>query len=143
VIRYFDAGALAKRYVAETYSEAVADLLSEGTAVTGRLSEAELASAFARRHREGSLTLRERDRLLDAMLQDMDSLYVVEISPEVSRSASRLLMRHRLRARDALHLASAVALAAQAKATVQFVAFDTALNKAAEREGLDLAVWPR
>ena len=141
MIRYFDASALAKRYVAEPHSKAVSRLLSEGAAATGRLSEAEIASALGRRHREGSLTLAERNRLLEVMLQDMDSLYVVEISLEVSRLACRLLMRHRLRAGDALHLASALMLAAQAKLTVQFVAFDAALNKAAEKEGLDLVAW--
>ena len=140
MITYFDASALAKRYLAEVKSRAVNQLLAESTAVTGRLSESELASALARRHREGSLTLTDRDRLLDIMLRDMDSLYVVEISSEVSELACRLLMQHRLRAGDALHLASALTLAARTNLNVQFVAFDAALNEAAKKERLEIPV---
>jgi predicted nucleic acid-binding protein len=140
LIRYFDASALAKRYVAEPHSKAVARLISDETAITGRLSEPEVASALARRHREGKLSLTERDRLLEAMQQDMASLYVAEISPEVSSLACRLLMRHKLRAGDSLHLASALILASRTNLTVQFVGFDEALNEAARQEGLELPV---
>ena len=138
MIRYFDASALVKRYVEEDHSREVARLLSASTAVTCRLSESEIASALARRHREGSLPLAARNRLLAAMRHDVDSLYVVEISPEVSAAAVRILMRHRLRAGDALQLASALTLAGRSDLEIQFVSFDQSLNEAASREGLAL-----
>ena len=109
----------------------------DGIAATGRLSEPEMASALARRQREGSFALAERNRLLEAMQQDMASLYVVEISPEVSALACRLLMRHKLRAGDSLHLASALILAERSSLKVQFVGFDEDLNEAARQEGLE------
>ena len=109
----------------------------DGIAATGRLSEHEMASALARRQREGSFALAERNRLLEAMQQDMASLYVVEISPEVSALACRLLMRHKLRAGDSLHLASALILAERSSLKVQFVGFDEDLNEAARQEGLE------
>lgn len=138
MIRYFDASALAKRYVAEPESKVVEHLLSDGIAVTCRQSEAEIASALARRRREGVLTAAVRDRLLASMQRDMASLYVVEVSPEVSAHACRLLMRHKLRAGDALHLASALVLLGRSDITVQFVAYDQALNEAALKEGFEL-----
>jgi predicted nucleic acid-binding protein len=138
LIRYFDASALAKRYVAEPESHDVGRLLSDGVAVTCRLSEAEIASALARRQREGVLSAALRDRLLSSMQRDLASLYVVEVSPEVSALACRLLMRHKLRASDALHLASALVLSGRAGLTVQFVCYDQALNEAALKEGLEL-----
>jgi len=138
LICYLDASALVKRYVAENHSREVSKLLSAEIAVTSRLSESEIASALARRHREGSLTLPERDRLLAAMQQDLASLYVVEVSPDVSAKACRLLMRHRLRAGDALQLASALMLAGKSNLRIQFVSFDQSLNEAASREGLAL-----
>jgi predicted nucleic acid-binding protein len=49
-------------------------------------------------------------------------------------------MRHKLRASDALHLASALILSSRSELTVQFVAFDQALNQAACREGFELPV---
>jgi predicted nucleic acid-binding protein len=138
LIRYFDASALAKRYVAEPESKEVARLLLDDIAVTCRLSETEIASALARRQREGRLTAATRDRLLASMQRDLASLYVVEVSPEVSELGCRLLMRHKLRAADALHLASALFLSRRSESNIQFVAFDQALNEAAHREGLAL-----
>jgi uncharacterized protein len=138
VIRYFDASALAKRYVAEPESKDVGRLLSDGIAVTCRLSEAEIASALARRRREGALTAAVRDRLLASMQRDMASLYVVELSSEVSGLACSLLMRHKLRVGDALHLASALLVSGRSGIDVQFVAYDQALNEAAIKEGFEL-----
>ena len=137
MIRYYDASALAKRYVEEPESEELLRLLSDGIAVTCRLSESEIASALARRQREGSLSKAARDRLLEVMRKDMASLYVVEDSSEVSGLACALLMRHKLRAADALHLASALMLAGWSGLRVQFVGYDQAQNEAAGREGLD------
>ena len=141
MIRYFDVSALAKRYVMEPRSTEVARMLSDGIAVTCRLSESEIASALARRQREGSLSLAVRDRLLEVMQKDMASLYVVEVTAEVSTLACRLLMRHKLRAADALHLASALTLAGRSGLEVQFVSFDQTQNEAASREGIELATF--
>lgn len=138
MIRYFDASALAKRYIGEPESKKVGRLLSACIAVTCRLTEAEIASALARRRREGVLTEAVRDRLLAYMRRDMASLYVVELSPEVSDIACHLLMRHMLRAGDALQLASALAISGRSGHKVQFVAFDQALNEAALKEGFEL-----
>jgi hypothetical protein len=49
-------------------------------------------------------------------------------------------MRHKLRAGDSLHLASALILASRTNLTVQFVGFDEDLNEAARQEGLELPV---
>lgn len=113
-------------------------MISDGAAVTSRLSEPELASALARRYREGRLTVLERDRLMEAMERDVASLHVVEISAEVSALACRLLLHHKLRAGDALHLASALVVAGRLDLRLRFVAFDENLNEAAEREGLEV-----
>jgi predicted nucleic acid-binding protein len=138
LICYFDASALAKRYVEEPHSVAVNRLLSSGIALTSRLSQPEIASALARRYREGDLTIKECNRLLKALQQDLASLYVVEISSEISALACRLLMRHKLRASDSLHLASALLPSRRGNLEVQFVAFDKNLNEAAKQEGLQV-----
>lgn len=70
------------------------------------------------------------------MERDMASLYVVELSAEVSVIACRLLTRHKLRASDAVHLASALLVTRKAEGDCQFVGFDANLDTAAEREGL-------
>ena len=138
MIRYYDASALAKRYITEPHSNEVDLMLSDGIAVTCRISEAEIASALARRQREGSIKVEERDRLMGVLEQDIASLYVIEISPEISALACGLLMRYKLRAADALHLASALFLTRRSEIKMQFVAFDHDLNEAARREGFSL-----
>jgi predicted nucleic acid-binding protein len=138
LIRYYDASALAKRYITERYSDKVDRMLSDGIAVTCRISEAEIASALARRQREGDIKVAERDRLMKLLEQDVASLYVIEISREICALACSLLMRHKLRAADALHLASALFLARRSEVQMQFVAFDHDLNEAAQREGFVL-----
>ena len=130
-----------KRYVEELHSPAVNRLLSGGIALTSRLSQPEIASALARRYRDGDLTIRECSRSLKAVQQDMASLYVVEISPELSAFACRLLLRHKLRASDSLHLASALLPSSRANLKVQFVGFDCNLNEAAKQEGLQVPTF--
>ena len=111
-------------------------LLGAGNVATCRLSEAEVASAVVRRWREGVLSASERDRTLTALREDLERMDVVEILPEVSRRTHALLVRHRLRAGDALQLAACLHLREQAALPAEFVAFDERLLAAATAEGL-------
>jgi predicted nucleic acid-binding protein len=138
LIGYFDASALAKRYVEERESSGVRSLLSECLVCTSRVSEVEVQSALVRRTREGSLSLPERDRALKALSEDMRSFYVVELFPEIAAAARSLLLRHPVRASDAVQLASSTHVRESAGESVLFVAFDRRLNEAAYGEGLML-----
>lgn len=129
-----------KRYVVEEDSAIVRRLLGAGDAATSRLSEAEVASALVRRWREGALTAGERDRALAALARDLERIDVVEILPEVSRRTLSLLVRHRLRAGDALQLSACLHLRENAGLPVELVAFDERLLAAATAERL--AVLP-
>ncbi len=113
-------------------------LISSEISATSRLTASEIASALARRTREGVLKTSERDRLMKVMARDMLSLYVVEISADVSELACDLLMNHKLRSADALHLASSLLIRNRAEVDCQFIAFDANLNGAAELEGLEV-----
>jgi len=136
VTRYFDASALVKRYVQESGSFTVRRLLESGIAATSRLSEVEVSSGVIRRVREGAFTIRRRDRILSALQRDVLALAIVEMTPEVTADARRLLMRHVLRAGDAVQLASCLYLQRQLAQPVPFVAFDSRLVQAARAEGL-------
>ena len=137
--RYFDASALVKRYVREPGSAAVRRLLSSGIAATSRVSEMEIASGIIRRAREGSFTLAHRDRALDALQHDLPALAIVEMIPEIAADARGLLLRHPLRAGDAIQLASCLYLQRELGQRVAFAAFDQRLLAAARAEGLTLA----
>jgi predicted nucleic acid-binding protein len=138
LIGYFDASALAKRYVEEPGSPLVRSLLEDCLVCTSRLSEVEVASALVRRAKDGTLSLAERDRALSALSEDIRSFYVVEFFPEIARAARGLLLRHPLRASDAVQLASSTHVRENAEEGVLFVAFDRRLNEAAAFEGLRL-----
>lgn len=138
-MRYFDASALAKRYVREQGSVRVRRLLASDVPATSRLSTVEVASALMRRSREGVFSDRERDRALIGLEKDMSAMLIVELTPEVAARARRLLERQPLRAGDAIQLASCLYLREELGEDVQFVAFDKRLAAAASQEGLTVA----
>ena len=111
-------------------------LLKADPAAASRLSEVEVASALVRRAREGAVTVRERDRALASLADDFATLIVVELTPEIAADARALLLRHRLRAGDAVQLASCLYLQREMSQALPFVAFDDRLGEAARHEGL-------
>ena len=135
-MRYFDASALVKRYVREPGAVSVRRLLKAAPAAASRLSEVEVASALVRRAREGAFSIEERDRALASLSDDFASLIIVEFTPEITVDARALLVRHRLRAGDAVQLASCLYLQREMSQPLPFVAFDDRLADAARHEGL-------
>ena len=111
-------------------------LLSLDTPATSRLSQ--VASALGGLAREGTFSTAERDRALAAFASDLDAILVVELTEEVTAKATDLLRRHRLRAGDAIQLASGVFLREKIGEAVGFVAFDRRLTEVARLEGLDV-----
>jgi predicted nucleic acid-binding protein len=114
----------------------VARWLAAGPAATARLSAVEVASALARRCREGGFSAAERDRALAALEVDFSALRAVELSAPVVLEARALLVRHPLRASDAVQLSSALLLRRELNEPVTFVAYDDRLKAAAKTEGL-------
>jgi predicted nucleic acid-binding protein len=110
--------------------------LAAGLSATARLSAVEVASALARRCREGAFSVAERDRALTALEDDLSALRVVELSRPVVAEARVLLVRHPLRADDAIQLASALLLRRELAEPVTFAAYDDRLKSAARAEGL-------
>jgi hypothetical protein len=125
--------------VREEDSSRVARWLAAGPAATARLSAVEIASALARRCREGAFSPAERDRALAALEADLPGLRVVELSTPVTLEAQALLIRHPLRADDAIQLASALLLRRELREPVTFAAYDDRLKAAARVEGLAVA----
>jgi uncharacterized protein len=125
-----------KRYVEEPGSPTVRAALQTQPVATSRLSEVEIASALARRSREGGLPTAKLDRLLGTLREDIRTFALVEIDDEVTAEAISLLTRHRLRAGDSIQLASCLYLRRQAGDDVRLLAYDERLNDAARAVGL-------
>jgi predicted nucleic acid-binding protein len=143
-LAYLDTSALAKRYLPEVGSAWVARLCRQEPVATSLITIPELASALARRVREGALSAQQRDVLFRAFVRDARSLTVVESSQAVAQQAAALLLTApppmRLRTLDALHVASARLAFARARrrgvATGSFITADRALLDAASWAGL-------
>lgn len=136
---YFDASALAKRYVREKGSLRVRRLLAADVPATSRFSAVEIASALARRAREGAIAADDSERAVSALDDDLSAMLVVELTPAVVTRAQALLQRHPLRAGDAVQLASCLELQRELKEAITLVVFDDRLAGAARKEKVRLA----
>jgi predicted nucleic acid-binding protein len=138
---YCDASALAKLFSPESGSDALNELLvGRDDVLVSDLGMTEVASALARRAREGALAAPVAKsihrRLLAIAAQG--AFRRVELLPATHREAERLLLgaeRAPLRAADALHLALALGAGAGTVLT-----YDRAMARAALEQSL--AVWP-
>lgn len=138
-MRYFDASALVKRYVNEPDGERVRRLMDSDLRATSRLSEVEVISALVRLARSGALTDAGRDRAVAMLESGLGSMLVVELTSEIARRTRALLQRNRLRAGDAIQLASCLDLRDRLGQPVSLMSFDARLNEAAAAEGVPLA----
>jgi len=141
---YADSSVLVKRHVREAGTDwfaAIADPVTGNTILTVQVSQVEVISALQRRVRDGVLAINDAVRLGS----DFQALCVAEYrlialtAPVITR-ACLLLMRHPLRAYDAVQLAAALiaqdALAAAGVAGMTFLSADRRLFNAAVAEGL-------
>ena len=103
---------------------------------TSRLSYVECGAAFARADREGRVPKGEAARFARTFEQAWQDLAVVELDAQISGHAVGLARAHPRRAADAIHLASALAIAPSVGA-VAFACFDRRLWEAARTLGLD------
>ena len=104
----FDPSALVKRYLDERGRDAVQGLLAQATqvAVAGHC-KAEIVSAFARYQHDGAMSAAELQRLIGLVHADFADFERIELDRRVETLTLALLLRHRLRALDALHVAAA------------------------------------
>ena len=137
---YFDTSALAKLGIPEEASEDVRRLFqAEEVVVTSVVTFPELTSALLRALGRGGINLEVAERARDGFAGLWPDLAKVELSPSLVQEAEALVWTHRLRAFDAVHLASGKALGRRMN-YVRFATFDRRLGLAARDEGLD--VWP-
>jgi predicted nucleic acid-binding protein len=141
---YLDTSALVKRYVDEVGSNWLRAMLTADPApavIVVHLTIVEMTSALMRRMREGLLDLEEYTQLQNAFRADCLHEYeMVTAVAEIIDVANRLLELYPLRAYDAVHLAAAVVVNRQLRASrlapLIFVCADNQLNEAALAEGL-------
>ena len=95
----------------------------------------EIASALARREREGLVTADQVTSALAIAHQLADSWHEIVPSDSVRRTAERLLRTHPLRSADSLQLAAALVAADHNPENLQIVCLDARMSSAGRREG--------
>jgi predicted nucleic acid-binding protein len=141
VILYLDTSALIKLYVDEEGAPQVRTGVRDAdVAATCEIAYAELRAALARHHRDGSLKATEYRRALRDLHNDWQQFVLITVGSSLVRDAGELAERYRLRAYDAVHLASSLVVQAQTKEPVQFACWDRTLMEAAGKAGLQALI---
>ena len=136
---YLDTSALLKIYLDEDGAAVVREGVSASNVVASSLvAFVETRSAFARRRRTGELSPTDHRRLAHDFEADWDRYVKIEVSEALVFESARLADLHRLRAYDAIHLASVLLLGARVGEAPTFACWDRDLSAAAAREGLPL-----
>ena len=129
---FLDTSAFAKRYVAEHGSNKVMALcLQADSLVVSVICLMELVSTLSRLVREKKLAKADCRRLKGDAMSDLANVDICQITSGIMASVISLLESHPLRAMDALHLASALAV----KPDI-FVSADHRQLSAARKAGL-------
>jgi uncharacterized protein len=136
---YLDTSALVKLYVDEEGSPAVQRALQQATvAATSTLAYVEARSALARRRREGGLAVTEYRRAVRSLDADWVHYQRVRVTDQLIHKVAETAESFELRAYDAVHLASALTIAARLETQVVFACWDAGLEDAARRAGLQV-----
>jgi predicted nucleic acid-binding protein len=133
---YFDTGALVKLYLAEDASEQAMTLFAAAeVAIVNALAFVEVRAALAAVVRAKRLKAAAHEAA-KADLQTLRETFAVVDPGGVLDAAAEVAERYALRAYDAVHLATALAVAAD---DLVFVCWDADLSAAASRAGLAVA----
>ncbi len=136
-LAYFDASALVKLVVEEAGSDLAASLWDGSDAVlSSRLAYPEVRAALAAAGRSRALGRSGLAAAEEAWEERWAAVRPVELSAVVEQQAGDLAHRHALRGADAVHLASALALATD---DVVVAVWDRRLHAGARAEGLAVA----
>lgn len=135
---YFDTSTLVKRYVRERGSLEAERLLRKYRFLSSSIMPVELLSALTRRHGQRELSEPDYTAILSRIKQDRAFWELVEITPAVLAKAEEAVLSMRVRALDAIHLASAVIFKDFTGASIPFITSDEPQFAAAQRCGLDV-----
>ena len=141
---FLDTSAIVKRYILEQGQAWILSLCDPAQGHDLYISQAtlvEVVATICRRAREQSISLTERDRLINVFRQDSKESYNIwPVTTDLYTSAGDLCRSHRLRAYDAVQLACTLALReytlAHQVAEPIFVCADVGLLDIASTAGL-------
>lgn len=139
---YFDTSVLVKRYVKETGSENLSNLLTNprgAVFLISRLVPVEVVSAITMRSRKGDFDSKTAsDMIRDMRIDNSSDFQIDEVSQPVLSKAEELILAYALKPADAIHLATALNFSVYISKRITFACADNDLSLAAGKEGLVL-----
>jgi predicted nucleic acid-binding protein len=136
LILYLDTSALVKLYAVEDGRDLTRTAIARAELVASSLIVyVETRSAFARKHRMGQISAGELQSQHTEFEHDWLLMHRLAVDEATVHQAGAFAEEYRLKAYDALHLASADHLRAALGVAVTFACFDVALNAAAQTLG--------
>lgn len=135
-MKFWDSSALIPLIVEEVQTPRVVALAREDEELWvwwGTLLECR--AAIARRLRDGSLAMDQRQLALENLSELAQNWHEIQPSESVREVASRLVSTHPLRAADSLQLAAAIVASQGKPQQDHFISFDQRLAHAAILEG--------
>jgi predicted nucleic acid-binding protein len=139
MLTYLDTSCMAKLFLAEPDSRQIRQIVDEADSlVSSLISYVEMRSVFSRRLKEKLFTVREYRRALDVFEIDWNWYAKVHVGFDVIHAAGELAHKHRLRALDAVHLASALTIQNDLEEPIAFLSADKRLSAAAYKEKLKI-----
>lgn len=138
-MKFWDSSSLLPLLVKEHHTDsAIAAFQEDSELCIWWGTPVECLSAMSRQHREGRLSQKEF-LLARQRLRDLESISVAILpSGAVKARAEDLLIRHALRAADALQLGAALVFRVETETSLVFLSEDNRLCEAAEKEGFTL-----
>jgi predicted nucleic acid-binding protein len=139
VILYLDTSALVKLYAREVGGAEVKRAVARADLVaTSLVAYVEARSAFARKHRLADIDDAALKRHKHEFERDWNRLDRLPVDATTIRRAGDLAEQYRLKAYDAVHLATVDLMEVTLRSSVGFACFDDALNRAAANLGFTL-----
>jgi len=133
---YLDASAWVKKYLREEGSNWVLDFaLRRPRVACAGLGLIEVLATIARRHAGSGVSAAETKVAFEAARGDFRHFRQVPLTTEVLALTGPLLLKHRLRGADCIHLASAIWFRTAVAEPVTLVASDAELLRAGAAEG--------
>lgn len=139
MICHIDTSALIKRYLSEAGSEALSQFLQDVPLLTtSSLTELEIWAAFERAKRIRRIDSPTYRKITAELTKEISegSIVLVPIDQSIHSLAIKAIRQRRLRAPDAIQLATALSLQGVSGNEVTFLCADHALLDAARLEGL-------
>jgi len=137
---YFDTSVLVKRYVRENGSQQAQKLLRQYRFVSSAITAVEASTSFRRRRDSGDIEDRHFDAIIKRFDSDRHHWEIIETGKGILDRAEQLGRENKVRALDAIHIASAILFKEATGLKVRFVTADSAQRDAATFLSLEV-VW--